>query len=71
MVKEDIKTFKIKEVNKDVIVCEDVKQIKELYNTIQKDENFILDSGKRSMLIIGATISSKVINGEVSIVSKK
>jgi len=65
----EMKTIKAIEINGFHIVLSSQKSIEEVFNLIEKDENFILQWNKdgeiKSELMIASNISSKIKNGEI------
>lgn len=67
--------FKARTVNDDLIELESSSDLENLYNTIEKEENFIvewLENGvKKASVIIGNNLLSKVKSGNLQLLSSQ
>ena len=67
--------FKASKVKDDLIELESSADLENLYNTIEKEENFIVEwvegDVKKSTVIIGNNLFSKVKNGNLQLTAQE
>jgi hypothetical protein len=66
-----MKTFKVLEIRDTAIVLKNKERLEELYNAIENEEVFILESPVESKIILGSNIISKIIDGSIILKSEQ